>query len=82
MAAWTMISSQKAAEKSQAWDECLTAVASRDAGRPPFPPSCDSAPQDLGMDLAIGSAEGEVAQDTLDHIAGVEGQAEKSLMHR
>jgi len=33
MAAWTMISSQKAAEKSQAWDECLTAVASRDAGR-------------------------------------------------
>ena len=33
MAAWTMITSQKAAEKSQAWDECLNAVASRDAGR-------------------------------------------------
>lgn len=39
-------------------------------------------PQDLGMDLAIGSAEGEVARDTLDEIAGVEGKAEKSLMHR
>jgi phage tail protein X len=33
MAAWTLISSQKAAEKAQGWDECLTAVATRDAGR-------------------------------------------------
>ena len=33
MAAWTMVSSQKAAEKSQAWDECLTALGTRDAGR-------------------------------------------------
>lgn len=33
MAAWTLISSQKSAEKSLAWDECLTAVASRDASR-------------------------------------------------
>ena len=33
MAAWTLVSSQKAAEKSKAWDECLAAVASRDASR-------------------------------------------------
>jgi len=33
MAAWTLVSSQKAAEKAKAWDECLAAVASRDASR-------------------------------------------------
>jgi len=33
MAAWTMISAQKASEKSLAWDECLEALRTRDAGR-------------------------------------------------
>lgn len=33
MAAWTLIASQKAAEKSLAWDECLSAVGTRDASR-------------------------------------------------
>ena len=33
LAAWTVISSQQAAEKSQSWDACLTALSTRDAGR-------------------------------------------------
>jgi hypothetical protein len=33
LAAWTLVSSQRAAEKSQAWDACLTALSTRDAGR-------------------------------------------------
>ncbi len=33
LAAWTVVSSQRAAEKSQAWDACLTALSTRDAGR-------------------------------------------------
>ena len=33
LAAWTLISSQQDAERAQAWDACLTAVASRDAAR-------------------------------------------------
>ncbi|MFM7207549.1 MAG: tetratricopeptide repeat protein [Planctomycetaceae bacterium] len=33
LAAWTFVSSQKDAEKAQAWDECLSAVSTRDAAR-------------------------------------------------
>jgi hypothetical protein len=33
LAAWTLVSSQRDAERAQAWDACLTAVASRDAAR-------------------------------------------------
>ena len=33
LAAWTLVSSQRDAERAQAWDACLTAVASRDAVR-------------------------------------------------
>lgn len=33
LAAWTLVSSQRAAEMSQAWDACLTALSSRDAAR-------------------------------------------------
>jgi hypothetical protein len=33
LAAWTLISSQKASETAKAWDECLTAVGTRDAAR-------------------------------------------------
>ncbi len=33
LAAWTLVSSQRDTEKAQAWDACLTAVASRDAVR-------------------------------------------------
>ena len=31
LAAWTLVSSQRDAEKAQAWDACLSAVAARDA---------------------------------------------------
>lgn len=33
LAAWTLVSSQRDAEKAQAWDACLSAVAARDAAR-------------------------------------------------
>jgi len=33
MAAWTMISAQKSSEKALAWDECLSALGTRDASR-------------------------------------------------
>jgi hypothetical protein len=33
LAAWTLVSSQRAAEQSQAWDACLSALSSRDGGR-------------------------------------------------
>lgn len=33
LAAWTVITAQQSAEKEQAWDACLAAVSTRDAGR-------------------------------------------------
>ena len=33
LAAWTLVSSQRAAEKAQAWDAAIAALAARDAGR-------------------------------------------------
>ncbi|MCE9632228.1 MAG: hypothetical protein K8S94_16135 [Planctomycetia bacterium] len=33
LAAWTVVSSQRDAEKSQSWDACLAALSTRDAGK-------------------------------------------------
>lgn len=94
-AAWTLISSQKSAEKAQGWDECLTAVATRDAARlaevaTRFPGSsaavwsqillADNALAEGGRILLIDKARGrERLQAAADTYAAVMAQRPASL---